>query len=123
MKDWSAWLVCAALAGALGVALGAFGAHALRARLAPEQLASWNTAVQYHLIHAGVLLALALWAQVSARSVGLPAGLFSAGIVLFSGSIYLLVLTGARWLGPVTPLGGLCLIAGWLSLLLLARSD
>ena len=123
MKDGSPWLVCAALAGTLGVALGAFGAHALRARLAPEQLASWNTAVQYHLIHTVVLLALALWAQASARPVGLPAALFSAGIVLFSGSIYLLVLTGARWLGPVTPVGGLCFIAGWLSLLLLLRSE
>ena len=123
MKDWSPWLVCAALAGTLGVALGALGAHALRARLAPEQLASWNTAVHYHLVHAVVILALALWAQASARSVALPAGLFSAGIVLFSGSIYLLVLTGARWLGPVTPLGGLCFIAGWLSLLLLLRGE
>jgi len=123
VKDWSPWLILAALAGTLGVALGAFGAHALRARLAPEQLASWSTAVQYQLIHAVVILALALWAQASARSVALPAGLFGAGILLFSGSIYLLVLTGARWLGPVTPLGGLCFIAGWLSLLLLLRSQ
>lgn len=115
------WTLASAILGALGVALGAFGAHALKARLEPTQLASWNTAVDYHLLHAVVLLALGLFSTATGRSVQLPGALFSAGIVLFSGSIYLLVLTQQRWLGPVTPLGGLCLIAGWLALIPLAR--
>jgi uncharacterized membrane protein YgdD (TMEM256/DUF423 family) len=115
-------LVIAAVAGASGVALGAFGAHGLRARLDPAALAVWQTAVLYHLIHALALLALVLFARATGRSVTVPVSLFAAGIVLFSGSLYLLALTGARWLGPVTPLGGLAFLAGWLSLLLLARA-
>ena len=118
----SRWLAVAAVLGAVGVVLGAFGAHGLRERLEPAQLASWGTAVQYHLLHSLALLALALYASHSGRAVTLPAGLWTAGVALFSGSIYLLVLTELRWLGPVTPLGGLCLIAGWLALLALARS-
>jgi uncharacterized membrane protein YgdD (TMEM256/DUF423 family) len=110
------WLSLASVLGALGVVLGAFGAHALRARLDPQQLASWQTAVQYHLLHSVVLLALVLFADATGRSVRAPASLFALGIVLFSGSIYLLVLGGPRWLGPVTPLGGLCFIAGWVLL-------
>jgi uncharacterized membrane protein YgdD (TMEM256/DUF423 family) len=123
MNRPSFWLAVASILGALGVVMGAFGAHALRGRLNPDQLASLGTAVQYHLLHSVALLALALWASAAGRSIQLPAALFSAGIVLFSGSIYGLLLTDQRWLGPVTPLGGLCFIAGWLSLLLLARSD
>lgn len=116
------WITGAGLLGALAVAAGAFGAHGLRGRVSPEQLASWNTAAEYHLLHSAVLLALVLWGSHAQRSVTLPAGLLTAGVVLFSGSIYLLVLTGQRWIGPVTPLGGLLLIAGWLSLFTLARS-
>lgn len=115
-------LAAAAVLGGIGVVAGAFGAHGLRGRLTPDQLASYETAVLYQLLHALVLLALGLYAQATGRSVQPAAGLLVVGIVLFSGSIYLLVLTGQRWLGPVTPLGGLCLIAGWLALLLLARS-
>jgi uncharacterized membrane protein YgdD (TMEM256/DUF423 family) len=115
-------MVVAALLGALGVILGAFGAHGLQARLSTEQLGSWDTAVRYHLLHGTALLALALYGAASGRSIQLTGWLFSLGILLFSGSIYLLVLTGQRWLGPLTPLGGLCLIAGWLSLVSLARS-
>jgi len=115
------WIIAAALSGALAVAAGAFGAHGLKERVAAEQVAAWATASQYHLLHSVVLLALALYAAQSGRSAQWPALLFGAGIVLFSGSIYGLVLTSAKWLGPVTPLGGLCLIAGWLSLLSLAR--
>ena len=117
----SPWLVAAAASGAVGVVCGAFGAHALRGRLEPGQLASWSTAVEYQLLHAVALLALALFAQATGRAVTVPAGLFLAGTVLFSGSIYVLLLGGPRLLGPVTPLGGLCLIAGWISLLLLVR--
>ena len=117
----SAWLPAAALFGALGVAFGAFGAHALRGRLPTELLAAWQTGVLYHLLHSVALLALGLFASATGRSVLLPAALWSAGIVLFSGSLYLLAGAGQRWAGPVTPLGGLCLIGGWLALLALRR--
>ena len=115
------WIWIAAASGALAVMAGAFGAHGLKGRFAAEQVAAFTTASHYHLLHSVVLLALALYAAQSGRAVGVPAWLFTLGIVLFSGSIYLLVLTGAKWLGPVTPLGGLCLIAGWVSLFWLAR--
>jgi uncharacterized membrane protein YgdD (TMEM256/DUF423 family) len=117
------WLRVAATLGLLGVALGAFGAHGLRGRIDPVQLASWHTAVSYQLFHSVVLLALALFANATSRPLGTTPWLFGAGILLFSGSIYLLVLTPWRWLGPITPIGGLLLIAGWASLLLLARSE
>jgi uncharacterized membrane protein YgdD (TMEM256/DUF423 family) len=116
------WVTIAAISGTLAVVLGAFGAHGLRGRVSAEQAASWATASHYHLLHSVVLLVLALFALYTGRSIRLPASLFTAGITLFSGSIYLLVLTPQqRWLGPVTPLGGLCLIAGWTSLLWLLR--
>jgi len=115
------WIAIAAVLGALGVALGAFGAHALKARLEPQQLATWATAVDYHLIHAVALLALALYGAATGRAIGPAAAGFCAGIVLFSGSLYGLALGGPRWLGPVTPLGGLCFIAGWLALGWVAR--
>ena len=115
------WITTAAAFGALAVMAGAFGAHGLKDRLAAEQLASWSTASQYHLLHSIVLMALALYAMQSGREIRLPGSLFVAGTTLFSGSIYLLLLTDQKWLGPVTPLGGLLLIAGWLSLITLAR--
>ena len=114
------WLLVASVLGAIGVGLGAFGAHGLRERLSPDQLSSWETAVTYQLLHAVVLAALASAGE--GRPIQLPAALFTAGIVLFSGSIYLLALGGPRWLGPVTPIGGASLIAGWLALAWVARS-
>jgi len=111
------WIQIAAVSGMLAVVAGAFGAHGLKTRLDPEQLASWMTAAQYHLIHSVVLLALALYASSGGKPIKLSGTLFSAGILLFSGSIYLLLLTKMRWLGPVTPIGGLLLILGWLSLI------
>lgn len=112
------WTTLASVLGATAVVAGAFGAHALKSRLEQTQLGAWNTGVEYHLLHAVALLALALYASATGRSITLPAAAFVAGIVLFSGSLYALALGGPRWLGPVTPLGGLCLIAGWLALLL-----
>ena len=113
-------LLLAAALGAAGVALGAFGAHGLRARLDARALEVWETAVRYHLIHAVALLALALSPHAAQlRSAG---WLFAAGIAAFSGSLYLLALgIGPRaLLGPVTPLGGLAFVAGWLLLAKLA---
>jgi uncharacterized membrane protein YgdD (TMEM256/DUF423 family) len=115
------WLVVAACAGALGVAFGAFGAHALRARLPAELLATWQTGVLYHLLHSVALLALALFSSATGRPIRLPASLWTAGMLLFCGSLALLAGAGQRWAGPVTPLGGLCLIAGWLALVTLRR--
>lgn len=120
------WISIAAISGALAVMAGAFGAHGLKGRLTAEQLGSWSTASQYHLLHSVALLALALYALQSGREIRLPGSLFVSGMALFSGSIYLLLLTAdlpfqLKWLGPVTPLGGLLLVAGWLSLFTLAR--
>jgi uncharacterized membrane protein YgdD (TMEM256/DUF423 family) len=97
------------LAG-LGVALGAFGAHGLKDVLDAQALGWWQTGVQYQMWHAVALVAMA--AMRGVRS-GLPAVLIGAGVLLFSGSLYAMALTGARWLGAVTPLGGLAMIAGW----------
>lgn len=111
-------LVCfAAILGLSGVALGAFGAHGLRGLVAPEQLAVWRTAVEYQMFHALALLALATAPAIAGRAAGrFACGSFVLGILLFSGSLYLLVLSGMTWLGAITPLGGLCLMAGWGSL-------
>ena len=114
------WIAVAAVLGLSAVACGAFGAHGLRARVGPDQLAAWQTAAHYQLVHSAVLLAIALYGA-GGRALGPAPWLLAAGMLLFSGSIYALVLGGPRWLGPVTPLGGLCLLAGWASLLWLAR--
>lgn len=100
-----------------GVAAGAFGAHGLRGRVTPELLEVFETGARYHVYHALGLLAVA-WAATRWPGPGTTAAgwLFVAGIVLFSGSLYLLALTGQRWLGAVTPLGGVAFLAGWLAL-------
>jgi uncharacterized membrane protein YgdD (TMEM256/DUF423 family) len=95
--------------------VGAFGAHGLRARLGGGGLEIWKTAALYHLVHAAALLAIAL-AGERVRGARAVSALFAAGIVIFSGSLYLLALTGRSWLGAVTPFGGAALLAGWLSL-------
>jgi len=115
------WTYVAAAMGSSAILLGAFGAHGLKGKYSAEQIAIWHTAANYHLAHALALLALALFAKATGRMVTMPASLLSAGIVLFSGSLYLLVLTGQKWLGPITPIGGLALAAGWISLIALAR--
>ena len=100
--------------GALGVALGAFGAHALRARVTPEDLAIFETGVRYQMYHAVALLGLAAWVDRSpSPKLGWAAWCFGLGVAVFSGSLYLLVATQQRWLGAITPLGGVALIAGW----------
>lgn len=107
------WTGIAGGIGFLGVALGAFGAHAIKARVSPEMLAIWQTAVLYHLIHAMVLLSLALYAKATGADIRWPSRFFLAGILIFSGSLYALVLSGVRILGAVTPLGGVALLIGW----------
>ncbi|MBI5200346.1 MAG: DUF423 domain-containing protein [Elusimicrobia bacterium] len=102
----------------LAVALGAFGAHALRGRIGEDLLAIFETGVRYQAYHALALLALAAWAaQFESAAAGRAAWLFSAGIVVFSGSLYALALTGIRKFGAVTPIGGLMFLAGWFTLL------
>lgn len=110
----------AAVSGFLGVALGAFGAHGLRGVFAahPDAAHWWETAVFYHLMHTVILLALTGLEPLPA----LAWRLFGAGIILFSGSLYLMTLTRALWLGAITPVGGLCLLAGW-SLLAFRRGE
>jgi uncharacterized membrane protein YgdD (TMEM256/DUF423 family) len=110
------FLVLGALTAMLAVVLGAFGAHALRAKLAPDLLAIYQTAVQYHFWHALGLLVIGVVAIHLPASATLKWGgwVMFAGVVLFSGSLYVLAITGARWLGAVTPFGGAAFILGWL---------
>ena len=105
------------LSALVGVALGAFAAHALRGRLDAALLATFEVGVRYQMYHALALLSVA-WAGTRWPGTAITASgwLFIAGTVLFSGSLYALALSGARWLGPVTPIGGLALLLGWLCL-------
>ena len=106
-----------ALLAFLAVAAGAFGAHALRERLSPDLLDVFETAARYQMYHALALFAVAWAADRWPGAATTAAGwLFLGGIVLFSGSLYLLSLSGVRWLGAITPLGGLAFLAGWLAL-------
>lgn len=116
-------LLAAGLLGATGVALGAFGAHALKEQLLARGMsATWETAVRYHQLHAVALLGWALWQRqdASARPGGWVSWSWVAGVVLFSGSLYWLALGGPRWLGPITPLGGVALILGWAGVIVAA---
>jgi uncharacterized membrane protein YgdD (TMEM256/DUF423 family) len=111
-------IIVGGVLGALGVAIGAFGAHGLRTVVGPDMLANFETGARYHLIHALALFAAAfVTARYPQSALGPAAGwLFVAGIVFFSGSLYLMALTGQRWLGAITPIGGVAFIAGWLCL-------
>lgn len=106
-----------ALSGLVAVAAGAFGAHALRERLGPELLSVFETGVRYQMYHALALLGCAwAYARWGVAPIVWSGWLFALGSVIFSGSLYLLALTGIRWLAAVTPLGGACFLAGWLAL-------
>lgn len=120
-------LTLASVYGMTAVILGAFGAHALKGKLSPESLVSYETGVRYQLVHAVVLLVVVLWQRTSPSPLLVwSGGCMAVGTLLFSGSIYLLAtraITGLEWgkvLGPVTPLGGLFLIIGWLLLVVWA---
>jgi uncharacterized membrane protein YgdD (TMEM256/DUF423 family) len=117
------FLFLASLAGGLAVILGAFGAHGLKGRLDPAHLEVFDVAVRYHMYHALALLGLAalLSRRPGQRMLQAAGWLFLTGMVLFSGSLYLVTLTGIRALGLITPVGGLAFIAGWLSMVLAAR--
>ncbi len=119
MSPPAKWLIAlGALLCAAAVAAGAFGAHALKARLSPDLLAIYRTAVEYHFYHAlGLVLVGCIVARVADTTLAAASGwVMLAGIVLFSGSLYLLVATGTRWLGAVTPFGGLAFIVAWVLL-------
>jgi uncharacterized membrane protein YgdD (TMEM256/DUF423 family) len=107
---------------AAGVILGAFGAHSLRDRLGPQMLAVFETGVRYQMFHALALLAAGLaasrWGATGGPLFATAGWLFAAGTILFSGSLYVLTLTGIRWFGAITPLGGVSFIAGWILLLM-----
>jgi len=118
----------AAIFGTLAVILGAFGAHSLKKIISEGQLEIWHTAVQYHFYHVFALLFLSTFGRFKNNIVNFSAWCFVAGIVFFSGSLYLLALNSvlnlnANFLGPITPIGGLFFILGWLSLLLAAVKD
>jgi uncharacterized membrane protein YgdD (TMEM256/DUF423 family) len=110
-----------AVMGGLGVAIGAFGAHGLRARLSPEMLAVFETGVRYHMYHALAILATAAaMSRLEGRAVIIAGWSFVAGIVVFSGSLYALALSGVTTLGAITPIGGVLFIAGWIALAIAA---
>ena len=111
------WLALGAAYGFLAVALGAFGAHALKRRLPADLLAVWQVAVEYHLAHALALLAVGILArQTAGPALTLAGAGFALGVLLFSGSLYTLALSGLRAFGAVTPVGGLLLLVGWAAL-------
>ncbi len=117
------WVI-AAFSGFLAVLLGAFAAHGLRGKLAPELLSAFQTGVQYQMFHTMALLSvLLLLMRVESVWLLTAAGAFVLGMVCFSGSLYMLATTGVKWFGPVTPLGGLMLMAGWLALLMAVARD
>jgi len=110
----SSWIAIGALNAALAVAAGAFAAHGLRERLDARALEVFETGARYHMYHALALIAAGLVASSAVRGAQLAGWLFQIGIVLFSGSLYALALTGVKGLGAITPLGGLAFLAGWL---------
>ncbi|MDX1567883.1 MAG: DUF423 domain-containing protein [Longimicrobiales bacterium] len=118
MTNLKTFLALGAVLAFLGVALGAFGAHGLRGRVSAEDLQTFEIGVRYQMYHALALLAVAwVGTRFPGSAVTAAGWLFVAGIVIFSGSLYVLVLSGVRWLGAVTPIGGLAFLGGWLALL------
>lgn len=111
------FLLLGSLFAFLSVALGAFGAHALKTRLEPASMDVFQTGVQYQSFHALALLAAAaLWYfRPERKRLKWTCILFSLGIVIFSGSLYILAMTGVKWLGAITPIGGVCFLSGWIT--------
>lgn len=113
-------LICGALFALLAVMAGAFGAHGLRGVISERGLEVFQTAVTYQIYHSLALILIAILpiAGLSRRLLGIAAGFFVAGVLLFSGSLYLLVLTDIRWVGPITPIGGIGFMVGWILVIL-----
>ncbi|KQB99005.1 DUF423 domain-containing protein [Pedobacter sp. Hv1] len=121
-------ILTAALFGALAVVLGAFGAHSLKTLISSSSLEIWQKGVEYQFYHVFALLYLSTFARYKNKLIGFAFVFFTLGIVLFSGSLYILALKDAyhlsvQFIGPITPLGGLCFILGWISLFLAALKD
>ena len=117
------WIILGAFLAALAVIFGAFGAHGLKNKVSPDDLIIFETGIKYHMYHAlGLILIGILGFHYNSDIIQLPAVLISIGLLIFSGSLYILVLSGLRWLGAITPIGGVLLIAGWLMLALKIRS-
>lgn len=116
------FLMIAAISAFFAVVIGAFAAHGLKKVLAPEMIEVVKTGVQYQMYHALALMLVGLWLSYKPAAPGLKAGglAFILGTLLFSGSLYALALDAPQWLGPITPLGGLCFLIGWLLLLMVA---
>ncbi len=117
------WLRTGSIIMFLGVALGAFGAHGLKGKISDEMMQNWHTAVEYHFVH-GLGLLVVGWLSTLKPDVAMIRAvgwMFVVGIVLFSGSLYLMALTGERKLGMITPFGGLSLLVGWVCLAIRAR--
>lgn len=112
------WVRIGGILGATGVAAGAFGAHALRETLSPRDLEIYHTAVHYQMLHALALVGCGLLLQTGWQRVAASAQAFAWGTLIFSGSLYTLVLADLRWLGAVTPIGGVALVVGWIALAL-----
>jgi len=118
---WTNWIGFGGVLGALGVALGAFGSHGLKGRITPEDLAIFETAVRYQMLHAFALLAVGFFAmRIDSGMVRASGFLFLIGTIVFSGSLYTLIFSGQRWWGAVAPIGGASLIAGWVVLAIAA---
>ena len=118
MDKYTTWIITGSIFAGLAVLFGAFGAHGLKSRISPEDLVIFETGVRYQMYHALALIVLGLIAMNPAVNISsLPFVLFVLGIVIFSGTLYLIPLTGLRWLGAITPIGGTALIAGWMSLI------
>ncbi len=110
------WIVLGALSGFLSVAFGAFGAHGLSSRLDARMLEVFRTGAQYQMYHALALVGLGLWAAQNPTSTSsVPGWCFVAGSVIFSGSLYALSISGVKWLGAITPIGGLLFMIGWIA--------
>ncbi len=115
------WIAVGAVSTALAVVCGAFGAHGLKDRVTPADLEIWQTGVLYHLVHAPALVLYGLFARAPGRHIA--GWCLLLGAVIFSGTLYVIVLGGPRWLGAITPIGGVLLIAGWLAFAWEARGQ
>lgn len=117
------WIIIGAFLAIIAVILGAFGAHILKSKLPPEDLAIFETGVRYHMYHALAIIILGVVGlNYDENLIRLPAILLVLGIFVFSGSLYSLALTGYRWLGAITPIGGLSFIAGWVLFIIKMRA-